>query len=168
MSLCFQQSSVCIYPGAFLLQDTPLVPAAPALGGAGFAQGKPGSGGGRRARAECCVLGQDGPREGAARSGHSEGTFRGQGAGGHRARILADALPLALLLGAGRGLLTERVQVSDPEDRRDRSARLTGTGLTPSSMEALVKPALGRGAGQAMVSPCVPPLSSQLHLLFRC
>lgn len=108
------------------------------------------------------------PQGGCARSGHSEGTFWGQGTGGHHAHILAAVLPLALLLGAGGGLLTERVQVSDPEDRRDRSARLTETGLTPSSMEALVRPALGRGAGQAMVSPCVPPLSSQLPLLFCC
>lgn len=75
--------------------------AAPALGGAGFAQGKPGRGGGCWARAGCRVLGQDGPREGAARPGHSEGTFWGQGSGGHHTHIVAEVLPLALLLDVG-------------------------------------------------------------------
>lgn len=145
-----------------LLQNTPLLLAALALGGAGFAQGKPGSGGECWARAGCCVLGQDGPREGPASSGHSERAFR--------AKALQDISHLPWqrrwLCCWVWGLLTETVQLSDPEDRRDCSVSLTETGLTLSSMDGLVKLALSRGAGQAVFSAGVPPLSRQLCLLF--
>lgn len=65
-----------------------------------------------------------------------------------------------------RALFTEMEQVRDPEERRDCSVSLTEIGLTPSSMDGLVKLALSRGAGQAEFSPRVLPLSRQLCLLF--
>lgn len=65
-----------------------------------------------------------------------------------------------------RALFKEMVQVRDPEERREGSVSLTETDLTPSSMDGLVKLALSRGAGQAVFSARVLPLSRQLCLLF--
>lgn len=81
---------------------TPAAARAPALGGAGSARGMPGSGGGHSARAGCGVVGQEGPREGAARSGHSEGQSRAQALGDMAHIIPTNPLPLARLLGAHR------------------------------------------------------------------